>query len=102
MQVHICPTSNSRPQNRAAACDVGATNLTRNHSQRGPRMPSASPCANASAVSPLVRAAALAKTIMVLRNIVGTPFGTGGVHSTDKKSTIVRLDCENQIHAPPL
>src|ERR1700704_4228643 len=27
-------------------------------------------------VSPLVRAAALAKTIMVLRNIVGTPFGT--------------------------
>src|SRR3981189_2681573 len=39
-------------------------------------MPSASPCANASTVSPLVRAAALAKTIMVLRNIEGTPFGT--------------------------
>src|SRR5258705_6295804 len=37
-------------------------------------MPSASPCANASTVSPLVRAAALAKTIMVVRNIVGTPF----------------------------
>src|ERR1700730_7710881 len=76
MQVHICPTSNSLPKNRAAACDVGATNLTRNHPQRGPRMPSASSCANASTVSPLMRAGAIAKTIMVLRNIVGTPFGT--------------------------
>jgi Globin len=28
-------------------------------------------------------------------------LGRDGVHSTDKKFTIVRLDCENQIHAPP-
>ncbi|HEX9468466.1 MAG TPA: FAD-dependent oxidoreductase, partial [Bradyrhizobium sp.] len=35
----------------------------RSHPQRGPRMPSASPCANASTVNPL-------------RNIVATPFGT--------------------------
>src|SRR5271156_6253639 len=39
-----------------------------------PPCPLAPPCANASTISPLVRAAALAKTIMVLRNIVGTPF----------------------------
>ena len=37
-------------------------------------MPSAT--ATRKRVDSLVRAAALAKTIMVLRNIVGTPFGT--------------------------
>jgi len=38
-----------------------------------------------------VRAAAVAKTIMVLRNIELTPFGRDGVHSTDKKVMIVSL-----------
>jgi hypothetical protein len=58
------------------------------------------PCTNASTVSPLVRAAILAKTIMVvLRNIVGAPSGRDGVQLTDKKFTSVCLDGENQIHA---
>src|SRR4051812_21367016 len=40
MPLH-CPTSNTAHRTGLAACDVGATNLTRNHPQRGPRMPSA-------------------------------------------------------------
>src|SRR3979411_929169 len=56
-------------------------------------MPSASPCANASTVSPLVRAAALAKTIMVLRNIVGTPTSLHhGRELTDARS-LLRDQC---------
>jgi hypothetical protein len=43
----------------------------------------------------------LAKTIMVLRNIEALLLARDGVHSTDKAFTILRLDCENQIHAPP-
>ena len=88
----------------AAACDVGASNLTRNHPQRGRRMPAAWPCANIA----LTVEATLAKTIMVSSNIEALRLGRDGVHSTDKTFTIhsrsftftiVRL--EYQIHALP-
>ena len=37
---------------------------------------------------------------MVLRNIEALLLADG-VHSTDNAFTILRLDCENRIHAPP-
>jgi hypothetical protein len=57
------------------------------------------PRANASAVSPPVRAAAVAKTIMVLRNIGCTPSNATGVHSSENIVTIIGSDCAN--HSDP-
>jgi hypothetical protein len=49
----------------------------------------------------MVRAAALAKTTMVLRSIVGIPLERDGVDSTDKTVTIVCPNCQNRIDASP-
>jgi hypothetical protein len=53
-------------------------------------MPAAWPCANA-ALSALTVEAALAKTIMVSRNIEALRLGRDGIHSTDKTFTIVHI-----------